>query len=364
MFLRLIIIPILSMILCACSNQPLSKESKAIPVSATSVTQKDVPVFLESLGIVQSSHTVEIRPQISGVLLEVLFQEGQTVKAGDILFVIDPLPAMIKLQEAEASIAMSRTSLLAAQKKLQRYKGLTNPNLIAPVDWDELEAQIAKFQAALQGDQAKESAAKLELERCSIKSPVSGKTGKLTVHKGNLVSASQTTPLISVSCLDPLYVDFSLTEKELAEITDEQMPIEISPLCDPGVTVQGKLVFLDNGIDTHSGMLHARGVMDNAHNKFWPGQSVRVRLRVAVIANAQMVPLKAVRTNEKGPYVYAVGPDRTAIVRSVTLGAQEGNKVIIETGLDLGDLVITEGHLRLTPGIKVDVVQEEPQGEK
>lgn len=354
----------LGLLLTACSSQQPSEmfTPPVVPVHAVEVKNEDVPLYFESLGTLKPAVTVEIRPQVSGMLQAMHFSEGQFVKKGSLLFSVEPKPYLIRLQEAEAQLAQNKTAYDIAQKKLDRYKSLSNKELIPQQEWDELHSQIAKNAAQIQGDEAKVAAAKLDLERCEIVAPISGRIGKIAIHPGNLIAASQTTPLATLLNIEILTVEFTLTEREFQQLSSEHRrgsyPIEICSLTCTDLVTKGALTFLDNAFDSQTGLLAIQGKIMNDQHKFLPGQHVKVRLPILVTRNAKVIPQKAVKINQQGPYVYVVKEDRTVEIRHVEIGDEVADNVVVLEGLAPKELIVTEGHLRLSPGLKVEIKTE------
>jgi multidrug efflux system membrane fusion protein len=264
-----------------------------------------------------------------------------------------------KLQEAEAQLVQDRAALDTAQRKLDRHQNLVQQDLISKQEWDELKAQVAKNQGQVQADQARVTAARLDVARCTIISPVEGRAGKLQIHPGNLVNTIQTQPLVVLSQVDPLVVDFTLTEREYLSLKPEHLsgtyPIEISAFSRPDERSKGTLSFADTSFETQTGLLPMRGSLPNPLMQFMPGQNVRVYLPIAVLQAAKLVPQKAVKINQQGPYVFIVKADQTVELRQVKLGEERGASVIVNEGVSPGEIVVTDGHLRLAPGLKVEI---------
>ncbi|MBA3957892.1 MAG: efflux RND transporter periplasmic adaptor subunit [Parachlamydiaceae bacterium] len=329
-------------------------EIPAVPVLVTTPAVKDIPLYVEALGTLTASVSAGICPQVNGLLTEVLVDEGSWVKPGTPLIKIDARPYAIKQQEAEAQLAIDRKTHESLVKKMERFKGLAQKDLLAQTEWDDLETEVAKSRALIDLSQARLNAAKLDLERCTIVSPIEGRVGKLSATEGALVTAGASNSLVTVVDLDPLYVDFYLTEREFASMPKSNLEISVKPL-HGDKEVKGQLTFLDNQFDSKTGLLLVRGTIANPEYTLRPGQNVKVKVPVSVVANAKQIPQKAVKYNQEGPYIYVVQADQTVISRPVLLGVEQGDQVMILEGLDAGEMVITEGHLRLAPGTKVEV---------
>jgi multidrug efflux system membrane fusion protein len=353
------------LILSACSSQSSNQAAFNFPAVAVLSTEgkvEDVPVYLEAVGTLKASAIVEVRPQVNGMLKEVHFDEGQDVKAGDKLFTVDSEPYLIKVQEVEAQHEQNKAALLSAKKKLDRFSTLSKKDLISQQEWDDLECQVMKGQAVVKGDEAKLAAASRDLNHCIIRAPMDGKLGKMTYHPGNLVSASQSTPLVVLYNCDKLVVEFKLTEKEFQQLTDDHLrgdhPIEICSYCPNSESSQGTLTFLNNTFDADTGLLQIQGRFKNEDQRYLPGQTVKVKFPLATLKDRLLVPQKAVKINQKGPYVFLIKDDETVELRQVTLGEEFGDKVIILEGLLPGEKIVSEGHLRLAPGLKVSIKDE------
>jgi multidrug efflux system membrane fusion protein len=340
---------------CASQQDTLPPQAAAIPVIATSPEVKDITVYMDSIGTLQPSVYMEIRPQTSGALTEVLVAEGQLVQRGTPLFVIDPKPYAIKVQEMEALLAIEHANLRAVNKKLERFRDLAQKDLIAETEWDELEAQHEKCQATIELNQARLETAKLDLEHCTLRSPIDGRIGKLDAHPGHLVASGQAAPLVTISKMDPLIIEFTVTEKEFQKLPRETLQVQMHSLCAKDSCQEGTVTFLDNQFDTKTGLLLIRGEAKNADGLLRPGQSVKVQVPVSVTPGAKLIPQKAIRYNQDGPYVYVVNDDMTVANRQIILGIEQGDSQIVLQGLDPTERIILDGHLRLSPGLKVEI---------
>ena len=329
----------------------------AIPVTVTVPSVKDITVYLESIGTLNPSVFLEVRPQTSGTLAQVFIREGQIVKRGDPLFKIDSAPYEIKVKEAEAQLAIDESNFKAVQKKIARYQGLADKDLVAQTEWDELKAQLKKAEAAIALNSARLDFAKLDLEHCRLDSPLDGRIGKLDAHPGFLVANGQTVPLATISKIDPLMVEFTVTEKEFPMLPKNEILFTVAPLCSQGSCegYEGAATFIDNHFDQKTGLLLIRGAVENIDLSLRPGQSVRVRIPVALIPNALLVPQKSIRYNQTGPYVYIVDDAMTVGIKQLTLGKEQGSDQIVLEGLAPEERLVLEGHLRISPGVKVEI---------
>lgn len=346
----------IALFLAGCGNEQNGETSvQAIPVIASPPVVKDLTVYLDSIGTLQPKVSLEIRPQVNGQLAKVLVSEGEWVKEGTPLFQIDPKPYAIKVQEAEAQLAMDLADARAVQMKLKRFQELAKKDLVAQTEWDDLNAQAQRSEGAVQLDEARLHAAKLDLERCTISSPVEGRVGKLDVHPGILVYEGQGESLAKISQWDPLMVEFTVTEKEFPQLPQDIVSIQIASLCGSELCAQGTATFFDNQFDSKTGLLLIRGTIPNADHALRPGQSVKVQIPVSVTEKAKLIPQKAIRYNQEGPYVYVVQADQTVVSRPLLLGEEHEKDQIVLEGLVADEIVVIDGHLRLSPGSKVEI---------
>ncbi|MBS0604164.1 MAG: efflux RND transporter periplasmic adaptor subunit [Verrucomicrobia bacterium] len=342
--------------LAGCSDKTLQQEfvPPPVPVQTADVEVRDVPLFIEAMGVIKPSTTAVVMPQVFGMIKEVHFSEGQWVEEGDLLYTLDDAPYAIRVLELEAQRDQDLAHLNNARKKLERYKSLTKQDLIAKVEWDELETKVALHEAMVKADEARLLNAKLDLQHCKIKAPIAGLAGKSALDTGNMASG---TPLVSLTQTDPLFVDFSITEKELLQIASPSAVIKVYAAGNEECLGLGKVTFMDHSIDPQSGMLAATGRLAKEHKPLWPGQSVRVHLYFGKKENAMLIPMRAIRTNQEGPYIFAVKEDNTVEVRSVKLGPEEKGQIVVESGLEGASKVVTEGQLRLFPGSKIEEIR-------
>lgn len=358
-FRSISLVCISAFLLTSCSDEkPVAKkEAAAIPVIVSTPQIKEIVVYMDSIGILQASDLMEVKPEANGKLINVLVDEGQMVRKGDPLFVIDPQRYEIKVKEAEAQLAINQAGFDAIQKKMTRYKGLAERDLIAKTEWDELKAQLKQAQAGLDLDNAHLKLAQLELEDCTLYSPLDGRVGKVDASTGQLVANGQPTPLTTISNLDPLYVEFNVTEKEFPLLPKDSIPFKVQALCAQGMDgcSNGTVIFIDNHFDPKTGQLLIKGRIGNPDLALRPGQSVRVHIPISLTTNAKVIPQKAIRYNQQGPYVYVVNDDMTVATRQLVLGKEHGNEQIVLEGIEPNERIILEGHLRISPGLKVEI---------
>lgn len=346
-----------SLLLTSCDSkkEQFVRGAPAVPVTATVPEIKDITTYLESLGTLHPSVFMEIRPRTGGPLSRVFVSEGQWVQKGDPLFKIDTRLYKIKVEEAEAQLAIDQAGYKALQKKLERFRDLAKKDLIPQIEWEELEAQTEKAKGMIALDEAHLNATKLDLQDCTLRSPINGRMGKLDAHPGLLIVNGQNLPLATVSCMDPLLVEFTITEKELARLPKEGFKIEIIPHCSSELCKEAVVTFLDDHFDSKRGLLLLRGKVKNPDYSLRPGQAVQVRIPIFTHIQAKIIPQKAIRYNQEGPYVYVVQSDMTVAVRQLVLGKELGSDQIVHEGLDAKEQVILDGHLRLSSGTKIEI---------
>lgn len=341
---------------CQSNQKTVHKKADAVPVLAVNPTVKDIPITIQSIGTLHPSIFVELRPEINGTVSEILIEEGYWVKKGDPLFIIDPKVYLAKVQEAEAQLRMDHANLQAIGRKLDRFRPLAEKDLIARTEWDDLETAAEKSRAQIQLDECRLNAAKIDLDACTLSSPTEGRVGKLDAHLGMLVARGQAAPLATLSKMDPLIVEFAVTENEFSKLRP-QSEIEISSLLSADTKKSGVITFFDNHFDKKTGMLLVRGLIANPGYSLRPGQSIRVTIPVDNLSQAKLIPQKSVKHNQQGPYIYVVQSDMTVAFRQIVLGDDYGDNITVLEGVDETDFIITDGHLRLSPGIKVEIKQ-------
>lgn len=346
---------LLLLVACQTKDETPAEEAPPIPVLAAHPTIRDVPVYVEAIGLLHASVLADVRPRVGGSIAEVLVAEGEWVHAGDPLLRVDSSVYEIKWHESLAKLEMDKAVLRAAEKKLSRFKSLADKDLISQAEWDELETAAQKAAAVVDVDQAQCRAAKLDLDDCTLRSCVSGRVGRIDAHPGMLVSSSQATPLTRVVKLDPLFVEFSLTEKEVGLLPSTRKRIELLSLDSGAPLAEGEITFLDTHYDAKSGMIVIKGTVANSQMTLRPGQMVRVRVLVSTIAGANLIPQRAVKYNQNGPYIYVVTKENTVEMRPIQTGESRVAEVIVQEGVEPDDLIVTDGHMRLYPGSKVEV---------
>jgi multidrug efflux system membrane fusion protein len=331
--------------------------NRVIPVGTAEVVKRDVPVWLEGLGNVAAFYTVTVKTQVDGRIDKVLFTEGQHVKKGDVLVQIDPRPFAIQLESAQASLARDSANAENAKLNADRYKTLSQQNLISVQQYTDQVASVAQLDAQVRADKAAIDAAKLNLDYARITSPIDGVTGVRLVDPGNVVHASDPTGLVVVTQLDPIAVFFTLPEDDLASINEAMAAgtLTVDAMSRDGDKPlgQGKLTVVDNEINQQTATLKLKAVFDNPQRLLWPNQFVKARLHVSTRNGAIVVPAAVVQHGPQGTLAYVVKPDSTVEARPITVATTQGDIAIIASGLTPGEQVVVDGQAQLRPGSKV-----------
>jgi len=349
---------------CARKDPPAFERPPAVVTVATAVTQ-DVPVYLDEVGHTVAREVVSIQPQVSGTITQILFTDGADLKKGDALFTIDPRPYEAQLNAAQANLAQSKAALDFARIQFARVQDLVESKAIARQDYDTRKNAVDVGQAQVQQNEAALESARLNLEYTSIRSPIDGRAGHRLVDLGNVVTANTST-LLTIERMDPIYADFTVTESDLSQVQRDAsrraLRVEVR-LPDAPKPEVGSLTFLDNSVQSSSGTVLLRATVPNPERHLWPGQFVNVRLILSTVPKAVLVPSAAPQDSAKGPFVYVVKADSTAELRPVKLGQRQGDSVVVEQGLQPGEKVVLNGQLGVMPGAKVNVVTGAPAGQ-
>jgi multidrug efflux system membrane fusion protein len=329
----------------------------AVPVTVGVVTPKDVPIVIRVIGTVESYSTVSVKALVGGELRRVSFEEGQNVRKGQLLFEIDPRPYEAALEQARAQLDRDKAQLKNAQADAERYAGLVEKDYVTPSEYDKVLTSAAALEATVQADDAAVKSAALELEYCTIRSPIDGRTGALMVHRGNIVKANADTPLVVIEQMDPIYVSFFVPERSLTEIKNRQaegtLTVQATVPDSGSHSVAGRLSFIDSTVDSQTGTVLLKATFSNPERLLWPGQFVNVGLTLATKNGALVVPTEAIQTGQQGSYVFVVKPDLTVESRPVVTGETMEHESVIEKGVSAGEKIVTDGQLRLVPGAKI-----------
>lgn len=356
-------------LMTGCSKKKVQPEDPGRPVKIATAVKKDAPVYVDAFGNLESPNSVDIKSQVTGKIERVHFKEGDAVKRGDLLFTIDKSECEADVRQAEAQLAADRADLHLKEAILKRNTGLVASKLISQQDFDQYQTDVEAARAKIEVDQAGIDLAKINLGYCSITSPIDGVTGKRQVDPGNIVTANTGSTLVNVKEVDPLYMDFSISERFMPETRREMaqgtLKVYISPLGDEGGPYEGELQFIDNTVDETTGTIALRAAIENKDRNLWPGQFAKVRLIVATDQNVVEVPDEAVQLGQKGEYVYVVTDDNKADLRDdITVGQRDGDNIVIKKGVKAGEKVVTYGQMGLSAGVKVKVITGQEQSGK
>ena len=379
-----------ALLLAGCSDNAAGKarvQVPPVPVMVSNAVEKTLPVQLTAVGNAQAYTSVGIKSQINGQIMEVRFKEGQDVKKGDLLFVIDPRPFEAALRQAEAALGQRQAEVQQAQANLERdqaqldnakvqerrYRDLVDRELIAREQYDQLRTNWAALEATVQADraavenakastraaQANVDSARLQVAYTAIRAPIDGRTGNLLVQNGNIIKANDDNPIVVINQIHPIYVSFSVPEQNLPDIKKyyratgglrviTRLPRQQETLA------TGDLSFVNNTVDMTTATIQLKATFANMDNALWPGQFLDVSL-VLTSRTAVVVPSQAIQPGQKGPYVFVVKPDMTVESRPVVPGTRLGAETVIEQGVRGAERIVTDGQLRLIPGAKIEI---------
>jgi membrane fusion protein, multidrug efflux system len=330
----------------------------AVPVSVAKAVKKTVPIELSAISTGAAYSTVQIKGQVNAVLKEVHFKQGDFVKKGDLLFTLDARPFQASLAQAQANLDRDKAQADLTTVQAERYKKLYDQGIAPKEQYDQMLANAAAQQGSVHADEAAVESAKLQLQYCAIYSPVDGRTGALQVSAGNLVKENDVPVLVVINQIAPLFEDFSAPEQYLGMIkkymAGGRLQIEATPYGDT-VPEKGYLTFVDNTVDNTTGTIKLKGTFDNADHRLWPGQFANVSLRLSEEENATVVPTQAVQTGQTGDFVFVINSDQRAESRPVKVARTLGAESVIAKGIEPGETVVTDGQLRLIPGVKVQI---------
>jgi len=332
--------------------------SRPIPVSVAPVQQRDIPVYLEGLGNVQAYYTVTIHSRVDGQLMQVHFREGQQVHQGDELATIDPRPYEVQVAQAEATKFKDEANLENAKRDLQRYADLYKQGVIAQQQYNTQESTVAQQEGLVRADEAQIKNARLNLTYCHIRAPIDGRIGLRLVDPGNIVHASDANGLLVITQLQPISVLFTLPEDSLQTVAQHmkggRLEVQAWNRDDTQQIADGRLETIDNQIDPNTGTFRLKGVFDNRDNALYPNQFVNARLQVYTRQNAVTIPAAAVQRGAQGTYAYVLKQDKTVESRPIKVALTEGLVAVIDSGVNPGEQVVTDGQEKLQPGSRVD----------
>lgn len=331
----------------------------AVPVAVGTVIQKAMPIEISVIGAAEAFSSVAIRAQTTGQLTSVNFTEGDDVKAGQVLFTLDRRPLEAALQQAQANLDRDMAQAANAAQQAKRFEELAQKGIAPREQVDTSRTTVAALNATVEADKAAVENAKVQLQYATITAPISGRTGALMVHEGNLVRANDQTPLVVINQVAPISVSFAIPEARLPELkkymTGGALRVTANPPNDAAAPAVGRISFVDNSVDQTTGTIKVKGTFPNADRRLWPGQYVNVVVTLTMDPGAVVVPSVAVQAGQQGSYVFVVNAEQKVDFRPVTVRRSSATETVIESGLKPGEIVVTDGHLRLVPGSRVTV---------
>jgi multidrug efflux system membrane fusion protein len=321
------------------------------------VTQKTMPVEVTAVGNVEAISTISIRAQVAGEVQKVHFQEGDFVTKGQVLFTIDPRPYEAALAQAKAALARDKATDVYNRAQAKRYKTLFDQGVIPAEQVDSFTSAADASDAVVNSDEAAIKTAELNVEYCTIDSPIDGRTGAVMVKAGNLVKVAD-VPIVVINQVNPIYVNFTVPQQYWPDIKEHvdrgALHVMATIPQDAGQPVQGTLTFVDNVVDSTTGTIHLRGTFENQRNRLWPGLYVNILLTLSEQSNATVVPAHSVITTQQGSYVYVVKSNNTVEQRTVMPARTIGDETVVDKGLRPGETIVTDGQINLIPGAKVE----------
>ena len=347
-------------VVAACSKPP-AQAAPPVPVQLAAVSKISAPLTLGANGVVEPMQTVSVLSQIGGTLDTVMFNEGDEVQAGQVLFKLDSRPISATLRQSEAALARDQAQAQSLQRDAERYKALVEKDYVTKSQADQAQSAADAMQATVQSDKAAVDNTRLNLEYATIRSPIAGRTGRLLVRRGNVVRANSDA-LVVINQLRPILVRFPIVQHDFPALQRRaarggNVPVRVVAADSGGIDETGTLAFLDNAVDSLSGSVSAKARFQNQRDVLWPGEAVRVSVELEVQSGVVAVPTRAVLAGQQGSYVFVVGNDRIAKVRPVSVGRSvgTGDMTTIDKGLEPGEQVVIDGQSRLTPNARVDV---------
>ncbi len=354
---------------CSAGGEAAAKPKNAagaqqppVPITVAPVEKKAVPIEIRVIGTAEPYSTVAVHAQITGELTSVGFTEGDDVKKGQVLFTLDRRPLEAALQQAEANLARDQAQATNAKAQAVRYQDLLKRGIATHEQVDQITTNAAALDATVGADRAALENAKVQLQYATITAPLAGRTGALMVHAGNLVRANDTTPLVIINQVSPIFVSFAIPEAQLTDfkryLAAGTLHVEAQPPNATGPGAKGRVTFVDNAVDPTTGTITIKGTFPNTDRHLWPGQFVNVVTTLTTEPAATVIPSQAVQSGPQGQYVFVVKADRTVELRPVAVERTRGDESVIKQGVRPGETVVTDGQLRLVAGSRVAVKQD------
>jgi multidrug efflux system membrane fusion protein len=340
----------------------------AVPVAVGTVIRKAMPIEISVIGAAEPFSSVAIRAQTTGQLTSVNFTEGDDVMAGQVLFTLDRRPLEAALQQAQANLDRDMAQAANAAQQAKRYDELAQRGIATREQVDTSRTAVTALNATVDADKAAVENAQVQLQYATIAAPISGRTGALMVHEGNLVRANDQTPLVVINQVAPISVSFAIPEARLPELKKYMaggaLRVTANPPNDDAAPAVGRITFVDNAVDQTTGTIKVKGTFPNTDRRLWPGQYVNVVVTLTMDPEAVVVPSVAVQAGQQGPYVFVVNSEQKVDLRPVTVKRTSATETVIESGLKPGEIVVTDGHLRLVPGSRITIKGQQPADPK
>jgi multidrug efflux system membrane fusion protein len=331
----------------------------AVPVRTAKAELRDVPLEVQTVGLVQARETVAVRPRVDGQIIAVHFKDGDRVEADQKLFTLDPRSIKAQLAQAEAMLAKDRAQLIQARADIQRYTQLVATRAASEQKYEQAKAMVDTTAASLQADEAQVENLRAQLSWTDIRAPIAGRVGTINFTLGAVVKTADTTALVTINAIQPVRVQLSLPQRWLVPLRKalQSSRVEVTAARQeaPDAALTGSVEYVDNNIDAQTGAFVVKAVFGNDDETLWPGMFVNCRVKLSTDGGVVAVPSSAVRTNQTGTFVFVVRDDRTVKVTPVKVARVWNDYAVLESGLDNGQVVVTEGHLRLADGVKVEI---------
>ncbi len=344
---------------CSKGENTAAMARPPVPVLVAKAVAKTVPNQLHEIGNVEAFATVNIKSRVEGELIAIHFNQGDLVSKGQLLFTLDSRLFAAALQLAEANLAKDQAQLVKAETDEKRYAYLLRENVGSREQYDQTHANAAALRATALADQAAIETARLNLQYSQIRSPLDGRTGNLQSHIGDMIKADADKPMVTITQVQPIYVDFSVPESELPTVrinmATRQLEVDAAIPNSPEASEHGVLAFIDNTVDKTTGTILLKGLFQNENRRLWPGEFVNTTLTLNQIPGAVLIPSQAVQTGQNGSFVFVVDHRMQAHIRPIVAGAEIGGDTVIEHGMEAGETVVTDGQLRLAPGATVKI---------
>lgn len=349
---------ILLPLLAGCSKTE-EKETPKVSIKVGQVIEKTVPYHIDTVGNVLANNNVQVTPQVTGQVVEIDVKEGQMVKKGDLLYVIDPRPYQANLVQAQGALEKDMAALEYAKNQLERYLKLVPGKFVAPLTIEQYESNVKTAEGQVKQDEGALEYAKINLDYCYVKSPIDGKISQYNINLGNVVTANDTNALTTLRQLQPIQIQFSYAQRDFEKImqtwNNKTFTFECSLYNDKERSFTGDVYFIDNSINTNTGAIIFKGLYPNENLELWPGAFVRVKMFIKTLENALLVPLVAVEKGPKGFSVFVVDKNNTVDFRAIDIGPQVDDYYVVYSGLKAGETVVTLGQMNLRPGTEVEI---------